>query len=124
MRGELNARTKESNYNDEETTELRRKLQCRDDDLELLYRKNLQLKQTIVEFEKTQTFQREQISALKSSKKTLESEKSSLEATLGTIDEKYQKELNEIMAAYTRSTAALELMTQFDSPLTDSTDGK
>lgn len=102
-----------------EIEHLKQKIKFRDEDLDVLHRKNIQLKQNLLDLQNSYQKAQEEISGVSSEKESLLSEKSAWKAQYSQMEERYQKELTELQAVTRQATAALEKITIFQDPIYD-----
>lgn len=102
-----------------EIEHLKQKVKFRDEDLDVLHRKNIQLKQNLLDLQNSYRKAQEEISGFSSEKESLLSEKSAWKAQYSQMEERYQKELTELQAVNRQATAALEKLTIFQDPASD-----
>ena len=116
-------RNKEVLEKDRIIDDLQQKLKFKDEDLDLLYRKNIQLKQALSDLEERHKKLEEEMSKFDLVKRGLESEKADIIEQKEFIEQKYQKELTELQAVNSQAAAALEMLTLFQSPSSNNKEG-
>ena len=92
--------------------------------MDVLYRKNIQLKQNISELEARNKQAQEEICKFAIEKESLASEKNTWLNQFSQMEERYQKELSELRGAHQKATDALEKMTNFQSTASQNQNGK
>ncbi len=102
-----------------EIEHLKQKIKFRDEDLDVLHRKNIQLKQNLLDLQNSYRKAQEEIGGVSSEKESLLTEKSAWKAQYSQMEEQYQKELTELQAVTRQATAALEKITIFQDPIYD-----
>ena len=112
-------RAREIAESTKEIEDLKQKLKFRDEDLDLLYRKNIQLKQTLSDVQSNYMKAHEEINKFTSEKDVVLTEKMELQNRYALMEERYQKELTDLQAVNTQATAALEMLTVFPASASD-----
>ena len=116
--------SKELKETEKDIDDLKQKIKFRDEDLDVLYRKNIQLKQNLLDAQSSLQKAQDEISKFTNEKELVLDEKATLQNQFSQMEERYQKELVELQAVNTQATAALEMLTISHAPATENQDRK
>ncbi len=103
---------------------MKQKVQDLDEELGIVYRKNLLLKQELESQKKKQEQLEEQLIQLNVENGMTDNEKKNLNYQLKALEDRYQKELSEMKEAHDKATEALEMMTMFQPNNNETADGE
>ncbi|KAJ3334578.1 hypothetical protein HDU91_002658 [Kappamyces sp. JEL0680] len=117
-------RTKETEAKEQQIADLKQKLRFKEEDLDLVYRKNLLLKQQLSEMEKSQMGLQDQLGRFEAEMESHVSEKSQIRLEMTTMEEKYQKQLDDLQAAHHQAAMALEMLTVLQAPSHETQEGR
>ncbi|KAJ3254640.1 hypothetical protein HK103_007050 [Boothiomyces macroporosus] len=115
----LMERDEDSAAHKEAIDELQQKLKFRENDLEILYRTNLALKQKIADFEQYVEDLNSQISDYKNQIDIQKTEQDALKTAFAATEEQHLKTIGELQAAHAQAQSVIEKLTVFKGTNTD-----